>query len=146
MKAAPRVPAQSAIEFTLPGDPVAWSRAGRNGGITYPPPKQAAYARTMGWAAKAVMKGAGPLAGPVSLTVQATYTVPTSWPQAKKLAAVFKPSVADLDNIVKQVSDALNKIAYADDAQICQIIAMKVYGPVAQVFVRVESLCNKMED
>ena len=132
--------AKEVIEFAMLGEPVAWARAGRNGDMTYTPAKQAAYARAMGWAAKTAMQGREPLAGPISLTIQATYIVPTSWPQSKKDDAIFKKSAPDLDNIGKLVSDSLNKIAYGDDAQICQIIAMKVYGPVAQVFVRVEAL------
>ena len=48
-----------------------------------------------------------------------------------------------LDNIVKAVSDGLNRIAYADDNQIATLHAQKRWGEADGTFVTVEELQKK---
>ena len=52
-----------------------------------------------------------------------------------KTAHVKKP---DIDNLVKAVLDALNGIAYEDDAQIVSITAVKQYAKDPFVEIRIE--------
>jgi Holliday junction resolvase RusA-like endonuclease len=50
-----------------------------------------------------------------------------------------EPSVApDLDKLVRAALDALTSVAYGDDGQVTEIHAMKIYGQVPGLEVRVE--------
>ena len=46
----------------------------------------------------------------------------------------------DCDNIGKVVLDALNKVAYDDDSQICKLSVEKFYGPEPMVKVKLKEL------
>jgi len=46
----------------------------------------------------------------------------------------------DLSNLVKAIEDALNKIAYNDDAQISELIARKVYAETEETVVTITPL------
>lgn len=52
-----------------------------------------------------------------------------------KLSPTKKP---DIDNIVKIILDALNKMAFKDDNQITKLDVEKVYGEEEKIFVRIE--------
>lgn len=72
----------------------------------------------------------------VSVLLEAIYPVPKSWPKSKRklalagdLVPVVKP---DLDNVVKLALDALNGVAYEDDAQVAAIGALKAYESEAR--------------
>lgn len=77
------------------------------------------------------MRGRKALEGPLTVWVLAVFAVPTSWPKktrAAALAGAVRPTVVpDGDNLLK-VLDALNKVAFVDDAQIVRAIVDKVYG------------------
>lgn len=62
-----------------------------------------------------------PVQGPVRLVVHFTFKPP------KKPARSY-PSIGDLDNTIKAVSDAANQILYQDDSQITELTASKSYG------------------
>ena len=52
-----------------------------------------------------------------------------------KLSPTKKP---DIDNIVKIILDALNKMAFKDDNQITKMEIEKVYGEEEKIYVRIE--------
>jgi Holliday junction resolvase RusA-like endonuclease len=52
-------------------------------------------------------------------------------------AHVQKP---DLDNIVKAISDGLNRVAFADDSQIAEMVIQKRWGVEAKTIVMVEAI------
>lgn len=56
--------------------------------------------------------------------------IPKSWSKDRQRLSVGKlhTSKPDLDNLVKAVLDALNGIAYADDAAIAAVMAEKIYA------------------
>lgn len=62
-----------------------------------------------------------PVAGPVDLCVEAVFRIPSSWPPALQAEALAGrvPHIADpdLDQLIKQVQDALTGIVYWDDNQ-----------------------------
>lgn len=69
--------------------------------------------------------------GPLKINILAYYPIPKNMPKkvqqkalAKEICPMKKP---DLDNCIKTICDALNKIAYDDDTQIVQIAAQKFY-------------------
>lgn len=79
---------------------------------------------------------------PVSVSITALYKIPKSASKAKtssmecgEILPIKKP---DLDNIAKCVCDALNGVAYKDDAQVCWLKVSKKYSddPKIEVTVR----------
>jgi Holliday junction resolvase RusA-like endonuclease len=77
---------------------------------------------------------------PVHMSIEIVHAVPKSWPVWKRWAALNKfifPSVGDLDNKVKAISDALNGIVYIDDIQICSDDNSQVYGARELLTVKV---------
>lgn len=79
--------------------------------------------------------------GPFKLDIRAYYPIAESWPKKKKAAALIgwlKPAKPDWDNVGKIVSDALNQIAYVDDAQAWDCHVMKVYDTVPRIEVQIE--------
>lgn len=85
-------------------------------------------------AAEAVeaMGGREPFTGPLRVAV--TFRLPKPKSVKRDLPHV-RP---DLDKLARSTSDALSKIVYADDAQVCEMFVAKVYGiPGADVTVTV---------
>lgn len=75
--------------------------------------------------------GAAPLAGPVSLDLEVWLRMPGSVP--KKHRATARPvKRPDLDNFAKTVLDALNGVAWLDDAQVVEITCRKSYADPVQ--------------
>lgn len=73
--------------------------------------------------------GADPWDGPLALTVIVRLRMPQSLP--KKHRATARPTKRpDLDNFLKTVLDALNGVAWKDDAQVVDIATVKNYGEV----------------
>jgi Holliday junction resolvase RusA-like endonuclease len=83
-----------------------------------------------------------PLEGPVKLEIIATFAPPPSWSKRKASEHLHRAHVQrpDLDNLLKAVSDGLNRIAFADDGQIAEIAARKVWGLTEQTVVHVETV------
>lgn len=131
------------FSFFVPGDCVPWARAG--GGKTavrFTPPKQAKYAATLKVLCMQAMGGRAPLEGPLGLVLQARYPWPKSMSAKKRLqsGAHWRISKPDFDNLAKIVGDALNKIAWLDDAQIAAARVTKIYSDNPGLSVRVEVL------
>jgi Holliday junction resolvase RusA-like endonuclease len=145
-----------ALHFTIPGKPSAWQRAAhfvdkRSGRMVAANPKGMAEAQNLiAWACKAVQRGAPPLTGPLRLEVLCVYGVPPSWPNWKRAAAlagaVWKTSAPDHDNLTKQVGDALNGVAYVDDAQIVRSSVAKRYGQPERTEVRLSRVDGLADD
>lgn len=132
----------ASVDITIPGEPVPFARAGSNGKIRFTPPKQRDYMAATKYFAAAAMGKASlkPFAGPVRMTIVATYLAPGSWSDAKRRATMYRTSRPDVDNLTKLVSDALNGIAYVDDAQVVELLASKLYGERSEIFVRVSEV------
>lgn len=66
--------------------------------------------------------------------------------QEVKPNAPARPTVKpDLDNLVKTVKDALNGVAWEDDAQVVYIDAHKFYAKPEGWYIRVEALPAQVE-
>lgn len=86
-----------------------------------------------------------PVSGPVVLQVRAIFRIPTSWPPALQQAArdCLVPHIADpdLDQLVKQVQDALTGIVYWDDNQVVGYAqSAKRYGGPERTEITLEVL------
>lgn len=126
------------LSFTIPGRPVPWARSrayvqeggGKAGmgsvGFAKGKP-QRAYSKTLAqYAGVAAIQARirKPLDGALWLTVRIFLNVPASWQKAdpvkwaEAMAGGFCIERPDLDNWVKLPMDALNGLAWHDDAQI----------------------------
>ncbi|MDD6796479.1 MAG: RusA family crossover junction endodeoxyribonuclease, partial [Clostridiaceae bacterium] len=69
------------------------------------------------------------LEGNIRATITAYYKIPKSYTkkrvQAIKEGLEYPQKKPDIDNCIKVILDALNGIAYEDDKQVVQVIAVK---------------------
>lgn len=131
-------------EFIIHAAPVgkARPRVTRNG--TFTPAKTRAYEKLVrveyGAQCGAQYFGDSPLA--VSIT--AYYQIPKSASKRKRgqmESKIIRPTVKpDADNVCKAVCDALNGVAWKDDAQIVNLIFEKHYGAEPRVKVEIEEV------
>lgn len=133
----------NAIRFHVPGIPVAKGRARVTtiGGHAraYTPAKTVAYESTVALMAQQAMGAAGPIDGPLAVSIVATWPIPASWSKKRRETEFWKTSRPDVDNIAKAIGDGCNGIVWADDSQIVWMRASKVYGPVPGVVVEVHT-------
>lgn len=128
------------IEFTIPGVPHGKERPRfTKNKIAYTPSKTKDYEKLVAWAYQSEAHGAK-LSGAIRVDIVAVYPVPHSWSkkkQAEAIASRILPTVKpDWDNIGKAVCDALNGVAYRDDAAITDATFCKRYGAKPCVVVR----------
>lgn len=126
--------------FSVPGKPQGKGRPRfTRSGHTYTPDRTAEYEERVKLAYK--QAGGGKLSGFVSADICAVFAVPKSHTKAQRAAALnasFAPKKPDCDNIAKIILDALNGIAYDDDAQIVKLRVEKRYGTTERVLVVLE--------
>ncbi len=134
------------ITFSIPGPPQGKARPKvvrikTGASVTYTPDKTVRYeelTRSRYQAAAHGFKFADD--AQVGVQITARYSIPAS--KSKKIkfamaAGQIKPAKKpDCDNIVKIVCDALNGIAYRDDAQIVLVQIAKEYADEPQTDVR----------
>lgn len=81
---------------------------------------------------------------PVALTCQFLFPIPKSWSKKKRRAAldrqILHTQKPDLDNLMKLVKDALNGVAYVDDAQIVSATSHKDWGGVGRIEIELTEL------
>ena len=128
--------------IVIAGEPVGKGRPkfSRQSGRAYTPAKTAnteAYVKS-----EAVRQVGQPmLAGPLTVSVRATVSVPASWSKKKREAALSgatRPTgKPDLDNTLKLYCDALNGIVWVDDSQIVCVYAEKKYGENPQTELKI---------
>ncbi|HEY4356000.1 MAG TPA: RusA family crossover junction endodeoxyribonuclease [Acidobacteriaceae bacterium] len=134
------------LRFSIPGRLGAWSRAGRNtaSGITFTPKEMKSDQATVKQFAVLAMRDQckTQLVGPLRMVVHTWRQPPESWSHKKKLAAVYITTKPDFDNTLKLIADALNHVAYWDDAQIADGHHIKRYSMTMpeQVIVALEEL------
>jgi Holliday junction resolvase RusA-like endonuclease len=85
---------------------------------------------------------AAPFEGPVQVALRFVFPIPKSWSNRKRARAGFHVSSPDLDNVVKAVTDSLNRSGrwWRDDSQIARVAAEKAYGPAPQIEVEISAL------
>lgn len=141
------------ISFVVAGVPVAKGRAkfsrakiSTRGNLIparmYTPDRTSAYEKSVALACKQAMRGSAPLSGPIAIAIEAYMPIRPSWPKRKQVDAAAQrllPAVKpDFDNLCKSVTDALNTIAFHDDAQIVTALFTKRYAANACLKVRIE--------
>lgn len=75
----------------------------------------------------------------ITVCIFLRFPIPASWSKKKQAAAMLTPFLRqpDLDNVIKTVLDALNGVAYADDAQVFSVSASKFYSDTASTEIQV---------
>ena len=138
------------VEFELQGEPRPKgrhrSRIGYKNGkpfvMQYPDPDTAAYEAVVAEVASLFMRGRKPTARPVALMVHVFKSIPKSWSEKDRRAAlagqILPDGRADWDNFGKAASDAMNKIVYLDDSQVVDGRVIKRYdaSPGLRIEVR----------
>lgn len=137
-----RVEALNSVQISIPIKAVSKERprAARNGHF-YTPKKTADFEKEV--ATYANMTLDQPFSEPLKVKVAIIEEVPKSWSEDKRLLAQHRlivPTKGDLDNQVKAVTDALNGVAYIDDAQICHLRATKRYGYKNEIWIELRPI------
>lgn len=121
------------MDFIVDGKPQGKQRPrfSRISKTVYTPTKTAKYEKQI---AKAYTESGGkciPAECYVSVSVSAFFPVPKSYSKKKRedcLERRLRPDKKpDMDNILKVVLDALNRVAYVDDKQVVELIGRKYY-------------------
>lgn len=129
--------------FCIPGKAVGKGRPrfSTAGGFprTFTPGKTVEYENLvrLAW----IQSGSAKLSGALYVFIKAIFTPPKSTSKKKRAAMIgtgycHKP---DCDNIAKSILDALNGIAYDDDAQVVEIAVKKVYGEADETIVCIDT-------
>ena len=136
----------SSVSFTIPGPPQGKARPKvvrikTGASVTYTPDKTVRYEELTRIRYRAAARGFK-FADDAQVGIQiiSRYPIPKSKSKRVKAAMLdgqIKPAKKpDCDNIVKIVCDALNGIAYRDDAQIVLAQVAKEYDDEPKTFVR----------
>lgn len=133
-----------AYTLTILGDPKGKGRPRFNGRVVYTPPETKVAEceiQTQFWLQNPLATTI-PRDKAVSVRILAFVKIPKSMPkrdrmraETNELAPTKKP---DADNILKLVMDALNGVAYEDDAQVVEVSCEKRYGlaPMTHIAIR----------
>jgi Holliday junction resolvase RusA-like endonuclease len=131
------------VSITIPGVavPKARPKFARRGNFvhTYTPAKSAAYEKHVVDCAMESLRKQGIISffdGPLEVDLLVLMPVPKSWSMKKKESVFFDEvmptSKPDLDNFVKAICDACNRIVWRDDSQIVKMSARKRYCVLGQ--------------
>lgn len=142
------------IRFTVPGEPVGKGRPRvvRNGGTTrtYTPERTASYENLVKIEfERAQAKGYG--AGVALMMQIIAYYAPAASDSKRRKAAKLNGDIRptkkpDADNILKVIADALNGLAYDDDAQIVEARIVKRYAEAPRVEVEISEAASATEE
>lgn len=136
------------MEFIVEGDPQGKERPrfSRKSGTVYTPSKTAKYEKEI---RQAYISAGGkmiPAGSYVTVAVDAYFKIPKSYIKGKRLACEYNinrpDKKPDIDNILKVVLDALNKVAYEDDKKVIEVICRKWYSR-SSGFLKVQILEDK---
>ena len=112
-------------------------------GHAYDPAKSRDYKEQVALAASFAMRGEEifPKGIPLKCVITIWQKMPKRFTKKQKQLAeteFLRPTVKpDVDNIAKAITDAMNGIVYADDAQIVELVCGKYYAEEPRVMVKV---------
>ena len=86
----------------------------------------------------------------LDVNIEAYFKAPKNLSRFKKISnslLIYCPTHKDLDNIAKTILDALNKIAYDDDKQVCSLSISKYYsfGDYEYINITIKEVDNSIE-
>lgn len=137
------------VKFTVIGEPKGKGRprvtrsrqTGRS--ITYTPEQTVIYENLIRYSYQEQCRGAY-LDGTIAADIVAYFPIPksTSKKNREKMLSgeIMHIKKPDCDNLVKSVLDALNKIAYPDDAQVAYVSIEKYYAEQPRIEVTLREM------
>lgn len=131
------------VAFDIPGEAVPWARprAAKNARHFFTKPEVTNYKALVKMKAQQAMGTSPPMEGAVAVTIQVFRSIPETFSGKKRKLAiegVIRPTTKpDLDNVIKGIFDALNKLAFKDDNQVCQLVTAKFYDERPRVEVEI---------
>ncbi len=113
--------------YRIPGKPTPWMRSGRRKNRYYD--KQMETKASIRTIVQSQMEIKKPISSPLKLTVEFHLPIPISYSKAVRWRMLKTPhkSIPDLDNMIKFLCDALNKVLWVDDSLIYEIHSRKIY-------------------
>lgn len=128
--------------FSVYGHPVPKKRPRvTRSGHAYTPKESLAYENEVALMAKSAMGSSEPLETPVAAYIYINYAVPPSYSNKRREACLNRSerpigaNLGDIDNVAKQILDAMNGIVYKDDRQVVSLHVTKRYDTIASVHV-----------
>jgi Holliday junction resolvase RusA-like endonuclease len=141
------------IQFEVPGQPrgKARPRFARRGDLvmTYTTKKTMDYEALVRLISGRAMGGRVPVEHPCIVTIEAFFSIPSSWSKKKRDAAIagrIYPGLIDLDNIAKAIFDGMNSIVYTDDRQVVTATLSKRFSSDPRVCVSVSEASSCVID
>ena len=133
------------IKFTIPGPPQGKGRPRfTKSGHTYTPAKTAEYEKLVQAEYMRQCAGQSLHGQPVRISIDVFFEIPqnTSKKRRSEMMGMDRSPTKkpDIDNVIKIITDALNGIAYDDDAQIVSLSATKFYDETPHVDVRLDDV------
>ena len=133
------------IKITVPGEPQGKARPRLGNSHTYTPAKTKNYERLVAFLCRSQNAGISyPPGRAIQIDIRAYMSIPKSDSQTmreRKLSGVIRPTKKpDYDNIGKIICDALNGIAYHDDAQIVDARVRKFYSISPRVEIEISEV------
>jgi len=123
---------ESKISLTIPGEPKAKQRPKWFKHGTYTPEKTVSYESYVKELFATKYSTFMPVGSALTLVIWAGLLIPKSASKKKvgmmKLGIIKPTKRPDVDNILKTVMDALEKLAYKNDSQICHVVIDKDYS------------------
>ena len=123
---------ENKISLTIPGEPRAKQRPKWFKHGTYTPEKTVSYESYVKELFATKYPTFMPVGSAITLHIWAGLLIPKSASKKKvgmmKLGVLEPEKKPDMDNILKTVMDALEKLAYNNDSQICHLVLDKVFS------------------
>lgn len=138
------------IYLSIPGDPVAWQRAGHNFKTGRIYDKQANHRASYKWQLLKQYESqrADLIDEAVRLQIEFIFPPPKSWTKKQQYTAVYERRPVtkrpDLDNLVKFVKDCLSGTVLTDDKLVTRLACEKFYGKKPQTLIQIEILNAKL--
>lgn len=128
------------MEFTVQGEPTGKARPIVTKWGTHTPEKTVLYENLIKTEYR--LANGQKHEGQLVMNIKAYYTIPKSASKSKHdkmVSGEIRPTKKpDVDNILKVIADALNKIAYDDDSQIVRATISKFYSDLPRVEIEIK--------
>ena len=123
------------IHIVIPGKPEVWSRprvSTRSGRVVMFDPKDKDRKKLGLWMKQFFPQ---PLEGAIKIQIEFFFAI-----KDKKKWGEYKTSRSDIDNLLKNILDSANGVAFIDDAQVCSLVATKRWSDQDSTHIFVSKL------
>lgn len=129
------------VRFQVKGKPKGKERPRLANGVVYTPKGTTDYERDV-QIEYLRQVGGYQLKGAIEADIEAFFEYPKAWSKKRREQeeGMYYQSKPDVDNIAKIILDALNKVAYKDDAAVSIVKVTKRYGEESKVIVQLTEI------